>query len=108
MTAACRRAPPTQRRRTSYSYPDWEWRNGVVAFDVDGKPDPIRRVLTFTTAPLEADLEVTGPIVLKLFASSDQIDTQFIVKLAEQHPQDDAARAKGDAAGLDHRRRRAG
>ena len=30
----------------------------------------------------------------------DQIDTQFIVKLTDQHPQDEAARAKGDAAGL--------
>ena len=41
-----------------------------------------------------ADIEVTGPIVLKLFASSDQIDTRFIVKLADQHPQDEAARRK--------------
>ena len=54
----------------------------------------MRRVLTFTSAPLTDDLEVTGPIVLKLFASSDQIDTRFIVKLADQHPQDDATRAK--------------
>jgi predicted acyl esterase len=37
--------------------------------------------------------------VLKLFASSDQIDTQFIVKLAEQHPQDEASRAKGEQPG---------
>jgi putative CocE/NonD family hydrolase len=56
----------------------------------------VRRVLTFTSAPLEADLEVTGPIVLTLFASSDQTDTQFIVKLAEQHPQDAVAREKGE------------
>ncbi len=61
----------------------------------DGRPDPVRRVLTFTSAPLAADLEVTGPIVLKLYASSDQVDTRFIVKLAEQHPQDEAARSKG-------------
>jgi putative CocE/NonD family hydrolase len=54
----------------------------------------VRRVLTFTSAPLDADIEVTGPIVLELFASSDQIDTRFIVKLADQHPQDEAARAK--------------
>jgi predicted acyl esterase len=90
-----REAPAADELATSYTYPDWEWRNGVVAF-VDGKPDPVRRVLTFTSAPLDADMEVTGPIVLKLFASSDQIDTQFIVKLAEQHPQDAAARAKGE------------
>ena len=64
--------------------------------DPQGRLDPVRRVLTFTTAPLDADLEVTGPIVLKLFASSTAIDTQFIVKIADQHPQDEAARNKGD------------
>ena len=85
---------------TTYSYPDWGWHNGVAATGPDGRPDPVRRVLTFTSAPLEADLEVTGPIVLKLFAASDQIDTQFIVKLSDQHPQDDAARARGEQPGF--------
>jgi putative CocE/NonD family hydrolase len=80
---------------TSYTYPDWKWTNGVVGNGPDGRPDPVRRVLTFTSAPLADDLEVTGPIVLRLFASSDQIDTRFIVKLADQHPQDEAAHAKG-------------
>jgi uncharacterized protein len=89
-------APPAAEGGTSYTYPDWEWKNGVVAMDAAGRPDPVRRVLTFASAPLERDLEVTGPIVLKLFAASDQIDTQFIVKLADQHPQDAAARQKSD------------
>lgn len=81
---------------TSYTYPDWEWVNGVAVIGPDGRVDPVRRVLTFTTAPLEDDLEVTGPIVLKLYASSTAIDTQFIVKLTDQHPQDHAARGRGD------------
>ncbi len=81
---------------TSYTYPDWEWVNGVAVIGPDGRVDPARRVLTFTTGPLEADLEVTGPIVLKLYVSSSAIDTQFIVKLTDQHPQDAAARAKGE------------
>jgi uncharacterized protein len=59
----------------------------------------VRRVLTFTTAPLEHDVEVTGPIVLKLFASSTAIDTQFIVKLTDQQPQDEAARKSGAQPG---------
>jgi hypothetical protein len=84
---------------TSYAYPDWEWVNGVAVIGPDGRVDPVRRVLTFTSAPLEADLEVTGPIVLKLYASSTAIDTQFIVKLTDQHPQDAAARGKGDQPG---------
>jgi uncharacterized protein len=54
---------------------------------LDGRVDPVRRVLTFTSAPLAVDLEVTGPVVLKLYASSTAIDTQFIVKLTDQHPQ---------------------
>jgi hypothetical protein len=87
--------PAADEAATSYSYPDWEWMNGVVVNGPDGRPDPVRRVLTFTSAPLEADVEVTGPIVLELYASSDQIDTRFIVKLADQHRQDEAARAKG-------------
>ena len=88
--------PPAQDEpATRYTYPDWEWKNGVVAAGPDGRPDPVRRVLTFTSAPLVADLEVIGPIVLTLFAASDQIDTRFIVKLADQHPQDATARAKG-------------
>ena len=68
----------------------------MVANGPNGRPDPVRRVLTFTSAPLTSDIEVTGPIVLKLYASSDQIDTRFIVKLADQYPQDEAARAKGE------------
>jgi putative CocE/NonD family hydrolase len=88
-------APAAGETATSYSYPDWEWMNGVVAMGPDGRPDPVRRVLTFTSAPLAADIEVTGPIVLTLYAASDQIDTRFIVKLADQHPQDETARAKG-------------
>jgi len=87
--------PAADEAGTSYSYPDWQWISGVVANGPDGRPDPVRRVLTFTSAPLDADIEVTGPIVLKLYAASDQIDTRFIVKLADQHPQDAAARAKG-------------
>src|SRR5215467_6564710 len=34
------------------------------------------------------------------YASSDQVDTRFIVKLADQHPQDAGARAKGVQPGF--------
>jgi putative CocE/NonD family hydrolase len=87
--------PQPKEMATSYAYPDWEWINGVVVTGADGRPNFTKRVLTFTSAPLQTDLEVTGPIVLKLFASSTAIDTQFIVKLSDQHPQDDAARKAG-------------
>jgi predicted acyl esterase len=79
---------------TSYAYPDPQWRNGVVAMGKWG-PDFVGRVLTFTTAPLTEDLEVTGPIRLELYASSDQPDTDFFIKLADQLPQAEAERKEG-------------
>jgi uncharacterized protein len=92
--------PPAGEAATSYTYPDREWVNGVAVIGPDGRVDPVKRVLTFTTAPLEHDLNVTGPIVLRLYASSTAIDTQFIVKLSDQHPDDAAARANGDQPGF--------
>ena len=88
--------PGASEPSTSYTYPDWEWVNGVAIMGPDGRVDAVRRVLTFTTAPLEKDVDVTGPIVLKLFASSTAIDTQFIVKLSDQQPQDETERKKGE------------
>ena len=71
--------------------------SGVVGFGPGGPPafDPARRVLTFTTAPLEKDLEIAGPIKLVLYASSTQKDTDFVIKLSEQVPQPAEERAKG-------------
>ena len=74
---------------TSYSYPNPGWVSGVVGFGPSGPPnfDPVRRVVTFSTAPLEKDLEIAGPIKLVLYASSSRDDTDFFVKLHEQYPQ---------------------
>lgn len=43
-------------------------------------------VVVFQTEPLEEDLEVTGPIVVKLYASSTALDTDFTVKLIDVYP----------------------
>ena len=43
-------------------------------------------VLVYTTEPLEHDLEVTGPVVLTLFASTDCRDTDFTAKLVDVFP----------------------
>ena len=88
--------PQANEAPTSYTYPDWQWINGVATIGADGRVDPARRVLTFTSAPLACDLEVVGPIVLKLYASTTAIDTQFIVKLTDQHPQEAALRKSGE------------
>jgi predicted acyl esterase len=78
----------------TYAYPDDEWVSGVVARGPNGL-DPVRRVLTFTTPPLEREVEVTGCLVLELYAASDQTDTDFVVKLSDVLPLDDAQRAEG-------------
>ena len=43
-------------------------------------------ILVFSTAPLAQDLEVTGPLVVKLWASSDAPDTDFTAKLIDVYP----------------------
>jgi putative CocE/NonD family hydrolase len=43
-------------------------------------------VLIYTSAPLEVEVEVTGPVRLELFASSDAVDTDFMAKLVDVHP----------------------
>jgi len=55
----------------------------------------VRRVLTFTSAPLEKDMEICGPIKLVLYASSSARDTDFFIKLADQVPQAPEDRGKG-------------
>ena len=46
-------------------------------------------VLVFQTPPLAADLEVTGPLVARLWISSDCPDTDFTVKLVDVYPPND-------------------
>jgi putative CocE/NonD family hydrolase len=43
-------------------------------------------VLVFQTPPLEAPVEVTGPIVARLWVSSDAPDTDVTAKLLDVHP----------------------
>lgn len=43
-------------------------------------------VLVFETPPLDEPLEVTGPIELRLFASSSEVDTDFTAALVDVHP----------------------
>ena len=46
-------------------------------------------VLTFQTPPLENDVEITGPITVKLHASSSARDTDFTAKLIDVCPLSD-------------------
>jgi len=87
-------APNTSSGSTSYAYPHPSWVLGVVPIGPAG-PDPVRGVLTFTTQPLENDLEIAGNAKLILYASSTRNDTDFIVKISEQFEQSPEERARG-------------
>ena len=87
-------APSNGAGSTSYAYPQASWTFGVVALGPDG-PDPARAVLTFTSAPLEHDLEIAGSGKLLLDISTSGTDTDVIVKLSEQFPQPPEDRAAG-------------
>lgn len=43
-------------------------------------------ILLFTTEALKDDLEITGPIVAKIFFQSDQYDTDIVVRLTDVYP----------------------
>jgi putative CocE/NonD family hydrolase len=49
---------------------------------VESRPD----VLLFSTSPLACDIDVIGPVVLTLFASSSALDTDFTGKLVDVYP----------------------
>lgn len=54
---------------------------------VDQSPLSSRRdVLVYQTPPLTEDLEVTGPLVVTLWASSTAADTDFTAKLVDVYP----------------------
>lgn len=45
-------------------------------------------VLVYTSEVLQNDFEITGPLVVHLFASSDAPDTDFVARLVDVHPDD--------------------
>ncbi len=77
----------------TYSYPDQDWTHfsggGTAVIEESGVLYGQRRIPTFTSAPLEDDLQIAGNIVLVLYASSDQQNTDFCVRLVDQSPDDE-------------------
>jgi len=66
----------------------WDQRGGPHIWNWQ-RPLPLsarRDVLVFQTEPLEADLEVTGEIEVRLWASSSAVDTDFTAKLIDVYP----------------------
>ena len=63
----------------------WDQRGGPHVWNA---PEPIplsarNDVLVFQTEPLAEDVEVTGPLVVKLWVSSSAVDTDFTAKLID-------------------------
>ena len=60
----------------------------VIPFGVadQGPVEDRQDVLVYTSDPLERDLEITGPIQMRLFAASTAPDTDFTAKLVDVRP----------------------
>ena len=83
--------PGSDAAPTTYSYPDERWGGwpilGPAERSADGQIDRLANILTFTSDPLTDEIEVTGPIVAKLWLSSDQPDTDLVVSLMDVAPE---------------------
>jgi len=77
---------PYRQRPISPTYPGGDWRTWESADQrfVDHRPD----VLSYVSAPLKADVTVSGPVAAELFASTSGTDSDFIVKLIDVSPDD--------------------
>jgi putative CocE/NonD family hydrolase len=65
---------------------DQRQRRSLWPCETDGPLGDRPDVLVFQTEPLAAPLEVIGPLVVKLWASSDGPDTDFTAKLVDVWP----------------------
>ena len=72
-----------QRERPFTTNPDTGVLGSKAPFlPLRARPD----VMVFQTEPLAEDVDVIGPIVVKLFASSTAVDTDFTAKLVDVYP----------------------
>ena len=89
--------PPTDEPADGFRYdpddPVWTLGGQIMGIEQTvGGPQDRRTtehradVLVYTSEPLGKDLEVTGPVRLKLFASSSAPDTDFTGTLVDVHP----------------------
>src|SRR5262249_53261950 len=83
-------APPATEAADNYAY---DPHDPVVTenFEVMGPRDrsrlEMRRdLLVYSTPPLEEDVEVTGPVTVRLWVTSSAVDTDFMVMLLDVFP----------------------
>lgn len=86
------RTPPQEETVDAYRYDPRDPVMSLCALDMQDAPcdqrslDHRRDVLVYTTEPLQQAVEVTGHVVVKLWASSSAPDTDFTAKLVDVHP----------------------
>ncbi|NYT41251.1 CocE/NonD family hydrolase [Sphingomonas sp. R-74633] len=68
----------------TYKTPDWRWWEAEDQRFVEYRPD----VLSYVSAPLDADLTVTGKVTAELMAATSGTDSDFVVKLIDVFPED--------------------
>jgi putative CocE/NonD family hydrolase len=73
-----RNPAPTKSGRGGFAFMEGAFEQGKIEERTD--------VLVYTSAALETDVEVTGPIELILWASSSAVDTDFTAKLVDVWP----------------------
>lgn len=81
--------PPTQRSRELIlpGGADQRTRPDVIGTEPPHLPTASRSdVISFRTQPLAADIEVCGPVTVRLFVSSDAPDTDFTAALLDCYP----------------------
>jgi putative CocE/NonD family hydrolase len=92
---------PAAETRDEFSYDPWDpVQTGAIGgysrIPSDQRPTEKRRdVLVYSSAPLERDLEVTGPLSVTLWVATSAPATDFTAKLVDVHP-DGTARAIND------------
>jgi hypothetical protein len=83
---------PSDEPPDKYDYDPRDPVMSLMAVDSQAAPrdqsfnDHRRDVLVYQTPPLSEDIEVTGPVVLKIWAASSAPDTDFAAKLIDVHP----------------------
>ena len=82
-------ANPVMTRGGNHSIGPWNdfYKDLIWCGPCDQGPNEDRTdVLVYTTPPLEADLEVTGPVTLRLWAASSAPDTDWVGRLVDVYP----------------------
>lgn len=64
----------------------WATNNGAGPVDYGDRAEPDAKLLTYTSEPLDADIEITGTAVAHLFVTSTHDDGNFFVYLEDVAP----------------------